>query len=159
MRRKSLLTYWSASMCSTKQSPRAENAFSSACAARTCPAPDVAENSKTRGFVFIYEDFPGTRYASRSLALSGGELFENASRDFLDFSETRQVVLKVMVQELRVLRAELVAENHVAQFHRVGKQRLFLQFLQRNLDVVVVHVIPQQESFFPRIVLISRSAA
>src|SRR6266481_8924183 len=114
-------------MCSTRQSPRAKNAFSSACAARTCPAPDVAESSKTRGFVFIYEDFPGTRYASRSLALSGGELFENASCDFLDFSETRQVVLKVMVQELRVLRAELVAqlrsEEHTSelqsQFHLV----------------------------------------
>src|SRR6266403_5180200 len=140
-------------MCSTRQSPRAKNAFSSACAARTCPAPDVAESSKTRGFVFIYEDFPGTRYASRSLALSGGELFENASSDFLQFSETRQVVLKIMVQELRVLRAELIAQNHVAQFHRVRQQRLFLQFLQRNFDVIVVHGIPQQEIFFPRIVL------
>src|SRR6267143_2397401 len=133
-------------MCSTRQSPRAENAFSSACAARTCPAPDVAESSKTRGFVFIYEDFPGTPLASRSLALPGGEFLQNASRDFLQFSETCQVVLKVMVQELRVLRAELVAQNHVAQFHRVREQRLFLQFLQRNFDVVVVHGIPQQAS-------------
>src|SRR5882672_3230380 len=124
-------------MCSTRQSPRAENAFSSACAARTCPAPDVAESSKTRGFVFIYKDFPETRLASRSLALSGGKFLQNASRDFLQFSETRQVVLKVVVQE----------------------QRLFLQFLQRNLDVVVVHGIPPEESLFPSIVLSPRPGA
>src|SRR5882724_6615248 len=146
-------------MCSTRQSPRAENAFSSACAARTCPAPDVAESSKTRGFVFIDEDFPGTPLASRSLALPGGKFFQNASRDFLQFSETRQVVLKIVVQKLRVLRAELMAENHVAQFHGVREQRLFLQFLQRNLDVVVVHGIPPEESLFPSIVLSPRPGA
>src|SRR5216684_3780676 len=145
MRRKSLLTYWSASMCSTRQSPRAENAFSSACAARTCPAPDVAESSKTRGFLFIDEHFPGTRCVSRSFALSGGEFFQDSSRDFLQFSETRHVDLKVVVQQLRVLRAELVAQNHVAQFHRMRQQRLFLQFLQRNFDVVVVHGIPPKK--------------
>src|SRR2546423_7468640 len=43
-----------ASMCSTAQSPRAEKAFSRACAARTWPAPDEAESSKTRGLLFIY---------------------------------------------------------------------------------------------------------
>src|SRR6476620_10075017 len=98
-------------MCSTRQSPRAENAFSSACAARTWPAPEVAESSKTRGF--INEDFPGTRCASRSLALCGGEPFQNSPRGFLQFSETRQVDLKVVIQKLRVLRAELMPQNHV----------------------------------------------
>src|SRR6267143_2381738 len=38
-----------------------------------------------------------------------------------------------------------MAENHVAQFHGVREQRLFLQFFQRNLYVVVVHGIPRGE--------------
>src|SRR5713226_3236975 len=97
MRRKSLLTYWSASMCSTTQSPRAENAFSSACAARTCPAPDVAESNNTRGFVFIYGESHGRWFASRSLALAHGEFLQNFSRNLLDLTEARQVVLEIMV--------------------------------------------------------------
>src|SRR6267142_2545964 len=52
MRWKSLLTCPSASMCSTSQLPSARNAFSSACAARTWPAPEEAERIRTRGFRF-----------------------------------------------------------------------------------------------------------
>src|SRR2546423_11715694 len=44
-----------ASMCSTTQSPRAEKAFSRAWAARTCPAPEEAESSNTRGLLCINE--------------------------------------------------------------------------------------------------------
>src|SRR5215831_6093040 len=36
-------------MCSTVESPRAKNAFSRASAARTWPAPEVAESNNTRG--------------------------------------------------------------------------------------------------------------
>jgi len=113
-------------MCSTRQSRAPKRLFERLRGAHM-PCSRCCRKQQARGFVFIYEDFPGTRLASRGLALRGGEFLENASRDFLQFSETRQVVLKVMVQELRVLRAELVAQNHVAQFHWMREQRLFLQ--------------------------------
>src|SRR6266849_4970567 len=142
MRWKSLLTCWSASMCSTMQSPRAVNAFSSAWAARTCPAPDDADSSSTRGFVFMPGEFPGMGIASRGLALSGGQFFQDSPCGFLQLPETRQVLLKIVIEELRVLRAELRSQNHVAQFYRVREQRLFLQFLKRGLSIVVIHGFP-----------------
>src|ERR1700730_13474771 len=132
MRWKNLLTYCRASMCSTAQSPRASNAFSSACAARTCPAPDVAESSKTRGFVFIGVKFPRRLSASGFLGLARGDFFQNDPPDFLQFPEARQVVLKIVIEELCVLWAQLGPENHIPQPYRMREQRLFLQFLERN---------------------------
>src|SRR5207249_25391 len=125
MRWKSLLTCCRASMCSTAQSPRAAKVFSRASAARTCPAPDVAASS---------------------------DFLQNSSRNFLQIPEAREVVLKIVVQELRVLRAELRPQNHVTQFYRVRKQRLLLQFLERNLGVIVIHGFPQAEKSLKRIV-------
>src|SRR5882757_4984463 len=107
MRWKSLLTCCKASMCSTAQSPRARKAFSRACAARTCPAPDVAESNNTRGLVFICREFLRVEAALGCFALAGGDFLQNSSRGFLQIPEARQVVLKIVVQELRVLRAEL----------------------------------------------------
>src|SRR2546425_570868 len=89
MRWKSLLTCCSASICSTAQSPRARKAFSRACAARTCPAPDVADSNNTRGFVFICGEFLRRKSASGCLALAGADFFQNAPRDFLQISEAR----------------------------------------------------------------------
>src|SRR5712664_28549 len=146
MRWKSLLTCCKASMCSTAQSPRARKAFSRAWAARTCPAPDVADSNNTRGFVFICGEFLRRQAASGSLALSRGDFLQDASRDFLQIPEPHQVILKIVIQELRVLRAQLRPQNHVTQFYGMRKQRLFLQFLERNLGVVVVHGFPQQRN-------------
>src|SRR5439155_4297120 len=133
-------------MCSTTQSPHARKAFSSACAARTCPAPDVAESNNTRGFAFIFQGFLRMPAALGCLALSGGDFFQNAAPDFLQFAEPRQVVLKIVIQELRVLRAQLRPQNHVTQFYGMRKQRVFLQFLERNLGIVVIHGFPRQKS-------------
>src|SRR3989475_11735243 len=153
MRWKSLLTCCKASMCSTAQSPRARKAFSRACAARTCPAPDVADSNNTRGFVFICGEFLRRRPASGCLALAGADFFQNAPRDFLQISEARQVFLKIMIQELRFLRPQFRPQNHVTQSYGMWKQRLFLQFLERNLRVVVIHSFPQQKKTFLHIVL------
>src|SRR2546430_13143590 len=117
MRWKSLLTCCKASMCSTAQSPRARKAFSRACAARTCPAPDVADSNNTRGFVFICWEFLRRQAPSGGLALARGDFLQNASRNFLQIPEPCQVILKIVIQELRVLRAQLRPQNHVSQFY------------------------------------------
>src|SRR5215831_21377952 len=70
---------------------------------------------------------------------TAGELFENGAAELLQLAELRQVVLKFLVEKLRVLRAELVAKNHVAQLDGVGKEGVFLQFLKGGGGVVMVH--------------------
>src|SRR5258708_28842410 len=91
-------------------------------------------------------EFLRMQMASRCFALACGDLFQNSSRDFLQIAEAREVVLEIVVQELRVLRAQLRPQNHVAQFYGMRKQRFFLQFLERNLGVVVIHGFPQQKN-------------
>src|SRR5215472_10743127 len=70
---------------------------------------------------------------------TAGELFENGAAELLQLAELRQVVLKFLVDKLRVLRAELVAKNHVAQLDGVRKERVFLQFFKGGGGVVMVH--------------------
>src|SRR6266851_4228105 len=105
MRWKSLLTCCKASMCSTAQLPRARKAFSRACAARTCPAPEVADSNKTRGFVFICWEFLRRQAASGRLALARGDFLQDTSRDFLQIPEPCQVILKIVIQEPRPMKA------------------------------------------------------
>ncbi len=90
------------------------------------------------------------------LALTGGDFFQDAAPDFLQFAEPRQVVLKIVIQELRVLRAQLRPENHVTQFYRMRKKGIFLQFLERNLGIVVIHGFPPAEKRLYSIVLSCR---
>src|SRR3981081_3368226 len=114
MRWKSLLTCSRASMCSTAQSPRARKAFSRACAARPCPGQDVPDRGNTHGFVFIGPEILRLQ-ASGCLALAGGNSLQNSPSHLLQFPEPCQVLLKIVIQELRVLRAELGPEDHVTQ--------------------------------------------
>src|SRR5437879_13383614 len=100
-------------MCSTAQSPRARKAFSSAWAARTCPAPDVADINSTRGFDFFFREFLRMRAASGSFSLSGAGLCQNDASDLLPFAEARHVVLKIVAHELRVVRANLRPRTHI----------------------------------------------
>src|ERR1700721_3713172 len=104
MRWKSLLTYWMVSMCSTVQSPRAANAFSRACAARTCPAPEDADKRRTRGFAFIRAALQLLPLASRSFAATGCNFLKHSARHVLQLAETRQVILKFVVQNFRLFR-------------------------------------------------------
>src|SRR5260370_15976007 len=142
-------------MCSTTQSPRATSAFSRACAARTCPAPDVADSNNTRGFAFISREFLRMQAASGCFALARGDFFQNSASDFLQFPEPCQIILKIVVEKLRVLRAQLGPQNHVTKFYGMRKQRILLQFLKRDPGVVVIHGFPQRKKPFHCIVLSS----
>src|ERR1700676_4731303 len=153
MRWKSLLTYSMASMCSTTQSPRAAKAFSRACAARTWPAPDAADSNKTRGFAFMRRPARRRSASSGSLGLASRQLLENSTRGALQFAEARQVFLKIVIQRLRFLRAELDAQNHVAQFDGMRQGGFFLQFFECRLWIVVIHGFPRVEAERKSIVL------
>ena len=54
-------------------------------------------------------EFPAAARATGSLALAGREFFEDGSPQGLQFAKARQVVLEFMIEQLRVLRTELVA--------------------------------------------------
>jgi len=74
-----------------------------------------------------------------SFALAGGELFEDGPRDLLQFAETRQVFLKIVIEQLRVLRTKLIAQDHVPQLHRVRQERVFLKLFESLARIVVIH--------------------
>src|SRR5580704_13611841 len=133
-------------MCSTVQSPRAANAFSRACAARTWPAPDEADKRRTRGFDFIRAALEFCHRASRSLATTSGNFLKHSARHVLQLAKTRQVVLKFVVQHFRLFRAKLRAQNHIAQPDGMRQKRVFLQFFERNARVVVIHNFPRGET-------------
>src|SRR5215469_11956794 len=122
------------SMCSTRQSPRAAKAFWSACAARTWPAPEDAERRRTRGLRVM-----DAGAGSRGLPGAGSEFLENGAAKLLQFAETREIFLKFLIEKLGVLRAEFVSQNHVAEFHGVGKKSVFLKLFKRCGGVVMVH--------------------
>src|SRR6266699_3826364 len=82
-------------MCSTAQSPRARNPFSRACAARTCPAPDVADSNNTRGLAFICPEFLRIEAALGCFALAGGDFLQNSSRGFLQIPERNLGVIVI----------------------------------------------------------------
>jgi hypothetical protein len=90
-------------MCSTTQSPRAANAFSNACAARRCPAPEDADEQHA-GLVLHARALLLREHMESAFSFASGELFENAARDPLQFAKTGQIILKFGVHELRLLR-------------------------------------------------------
>src|ERR1700757_854983 len=106
-----------ASTCSTWQSPRSRKAFSSASAARPCPAPEEAERIRTRGMRLDRKGGLIRPSQSSGLALSRGEFFQDGACQLLQFSETCQVLLEFVVQQLGILRAKLVPQDHVAELH------------------------------------------
>src|SRR2546427_9416170 len=77
--------------------------------------------------------------ASRGLGLANRELFEDGPRNLLGFAEVAQVALELAVQFARLFGAELGAQDHVAETHRMRQKRVFLELLERRLDVIVVH--------------------
>src|SRR6266478_1691459 len=147
---KSLLAYFMASMCSTMQSPRAEKAFSKACAARTCPAPEDADKSSTRGLVFMRAARLCKSPPGLVLSFPGGKFFENAARDALQLAEASQVVLEFGVHELGILGTKLDTQDHVAELDGMGKQRVLLEFFESGFGVVVIHKSPGRVCSFLR---------
>src|SRR5579864_8543473 len=133
-------------MCSTLQSPRAANAFSSACAARTCPAPDDADSSSTRGLFFMRGKSLRRSFSLGSLALARRQFFQDFAPHLLQFTEARQIFLKIMIQQLRFLRAKFISQNHVAELYGMWQQRVLLQLIKSRFGVVVIHEFPRAES-------------
>src|SRR4029077_3725690 len=134
-------------MCCTLQSPRTANAFSSACAARTWPAPEEADSSNTRGLRVISNCTcsrflrAGTSRTTHSCWLpgAGSEFFQDAASNFLRFTEAAQIFLKFMIDGFCVLNAEFMTKNHIAQFYGMRQKRIFLQLFQRGRRVIMVH--------------------
>src|SRR6202023_3368128 len=77
--------------------------------------------------------------ASRCFALASGKFLQHATRRLLQLSEARQISLKFLVQGLRLDRSQFRPQDHVSQLHWMRQQRVFLQFFQGLLGVVVVH--------------------
>src|SRR5579885_1587031 len=140
-----------ASICSMLQSPRAANAFSKAWAARTCPAPDEADRRSTRGLVVIC-GVGSCAEASCRLALACRQSFQHALPQFLQLSEAAQILLKIMVQRLGLLRAELRPQNHVPQPDGMRKHGLFLQLFERDRGVIMIHGRPPAAGYTDSIV-------
>src|ERR1700739_909182 len=148
-----------AAMCSTWQAPRARKAFSSACAARTWPAPEDAESSRTRGLrlmpweagrgilgIVNKKQLPrfarnGKYRKKQSSGFPGarGQFFQDAASDFLRFAEAGKVILELAIDGFGVLDAELVAQDHVAKLDGMREQGVFLQLFQSGCGVVVIH--------------------
>src|SRR3974390_487388 len=78
------------------------------------------------------------------LALSRRELFEKRAPQFLQLAKTTQIVLEFVIEQLRILRPQLIAQNHVTQFYRVRQEPVFLQFFQRLVRIVVIHDVPPE---------------
>jgi hypothetical protein len=79
--------------------------------------------------------------------MSGGELFEDGSRDALQFPEARQIVLEFLIHGLRLLWPQLYPQDHVTEFHGVRQERVFLQFFQRGSGIVMIHGSPGKSDF------------
>src|SRR5713226_3685566 len=79
---------------------------------------------------------------SRGLGLAHRELFEDGPRNLLGFAEVAEVALELAVQLARLLGAKLGAQDHVAETHRMRQKRVFLELLERRLDVIMVHMPP-----------------
>src|SRR5260370_37130651 len=74
---------------------------------------------RTRRRPFMPGENPRRPPASRGLWLAHRELFENGPRNLLGFAEVAQVALELAVQLARLFGAELGAQDHVAETHRM----------------------------------------
>ena len=74
-----------------------------------------------------------------ALALAGGKLFEDGPRDLLQIAETRKVLLKLMIEQLRVPWPELISQDHVAELDRVRQKCVFLKLFESLAWIVVIH--------------------
>lgn len=85
--------------------------------------------------------------------MARGKFFQDATGNFLQLAKTSEVILKIVVEDLCVLRPQLCTQNHVAEFHGMGQQSVFLQLVERRPGVIVIHRIPQRRNVDIRIVL------
>ncbi len=91
--------------------------------------------------------------------MPGSNFFQDAAGNFLQLAKASEVILKIVVEDLRVLRPQLGAQDHIAQFDRMWQQRVFLEFVKRGFGVVVIHRFPPTEKYGIRIVLAQETAS
>src|SRR5208282_1397117 len=89
-----------------------------------------------------HSTFTGRRSQCGGLTMAGGELLQDGPREVLKFAEVRQVFLEFVIQPLSVLRAKLIAQDHVAKLYRMRQQSFFLKFLKSLGRIVVIHEFP-----------------
>src|SRR5208337_4037330 len=74
------------------------------------------------------------------------EFFQDHTTQLLQLPEPCQILLEFLVQELRILRSQLIPQDHIAQLHRARQQPILPQFFQRHTWIVVVHASPPESS-------------
>jgi hypothetical protein len=77
--------------------------------------------------------------------MPGSNFFQDPPGHFLQLAKACEVILKIVVEDLRVLRPQLRAQDHIAQFDGVWQQRILLEFVKRGFRIVVIHKFPQQK--------------
>ncbi len=91
--------------------------------------------------------------------MPGSNFLEDAAGNFLQLAKASEVILKIVVEDLRVLRPELGAQDHIAQFDGMWQQRVLLEFVKRGFGIIVIHGFPQRKNAVSRIVLAQEKAS
>jgi len=104
-------------------------------------AQGEAESISTRGLRFATKAALILCARSRGLPFPAREFLEDYAAEFLQFAEARQIFLKIVIQQLRILRPQLIPQDHVAQLHGVRQESFLTQFLERLTWIVVIHAI------------------
>jgi hypothetical protein len=87
------------------------------------------------------------------------KFFQDAAGNFLQLAKASEVILKIVVECLCVLRTQLGAQDHIAQFDGMGQQRVFLKLVERGPGVIVIHRVPQRKNVDIYIVLAPETAS
>jgi hypothetical protein len=91
--------------------------------------------------------------------MPSSNLLQDAAGNFLQLAKASEVILKIVVEDLRVLRPQLGAQDHIAQFDGMWKQRVLLELVERGFCIIVIHRIPQWKNAGTRIVLAQENAS
>jgi hypothetical protein len=86
------------------------------------------------------------------------KFLQDTAGNLLQLAKASEVILKIMIEDLCVLRPQLSAQDHIAEFDGMGQQCILLQFVKRGPGVIVIHKIPQRKNAGIRIVLARETA-
>src|SRR5258708_348708 len=75
----------------------------------------------------------------RDNSLLSSQLTQNLFPQLLRLAEKFLILDEQPVQVQRLIRRELLAQNHVAYMNRVRQGRIFGQFFQRGIGIVMIH--------------------
>ncbi len=91
--------------------------------------------------------------------MPGSNFFQDAAGNFLQFAKAGEVILKIVVEDLRVVWPQLGAQDHIAQFDRMWQERVLLEFIKRGFGIIVIHRFPQRKNAGILIVLAQGKAS